>query len=180
MPGRQPADLPARRGRGWVYVLAPREPPTRCVAAADIADSRLLCKLEKDSLRPAGPFSGLRATDPPHRRRLKAFINIFDVAPDGGPFAVVPKSHKLEEGPWETLRRSFKSSLTLDAEVAQTDMPNHFRFACPAGTWLLFDQATWRELAQSRPRRLSYMLTALKRRPQMPPCRTRRVTIAAS
>ena len=56
---------------------------------------------------------------------------------------MVPKSHKLEEGPWETLRRSFKSSLTLDAEVAQTDMPNHFRFACPGGTWMVFDQATW-------------------------------------
>ena len=40
-----------------------------------------------------------------------------------GATRVVPKSHKLEEGPWETLRRSFKSSLTLDAEVAQTDMP---------------------------------------------------------
>lgn len=25
----------------------------------------------------------------------------------------------------------------------RADMPNHFRFAAPAGTWMIFDQALW-------------------------------------
>ena len=32
---------------------------------------------------------------------------------------MVPKTHLLDEGPWETLRLSIKSSLTLDADLDQ-------------------------------------------------------------
>ena len=35
--------------------------------------------------------------------------------------------------------KSFKSSLTLDADLDQTDMPNHVKFAAPAGCALIFD-----------------------------------------
>ena len=62
---------------------------------------------------------------------------------DGGPLGVVPGSHRLPTGPWETLRCSFKSSMTLDATFSQDTMPNHYKFAAPAGTALLFDTACW-------------------------------------
>ena len=84
---------------------------------------------------------------------------------DGGPLGVVPMSHRLPCGPWETLRCSFKSSMTLDAAFHQVisskltvdtpthlwtiskpccwnhqeQMPNHYKFSAPAGTALLFD-----------------------------------------
>jgi hypothetical protein len=41
------------------------------------------------------------------------------------------------------LGRSYQSSMTLDAELPQAAMPNHVRFAAPAGSVLLFDMATW-------------------------------------
>ena len=55
------------------------------------------------------------------------------------PLAVVPRSFRLPCGPWETLRTSFKSSMTLDAAQAQEAMPNHYKFAAPAGTLLMFE-----------------------------------------
>ena len=95
------------------------------------------------------------------------FVNIFDVPEDGGPLSVVPGSHLLPFNPWEIFGKSFKSSLTLDAELAQEQMPvseqrgsraslfrpgpdrkvacaqNHVKFAAPAGTALLFDTSCW-------------------------------------
>ena len=59
------------------------------------------------------------------------------------PLSVVPRSFRLPCGPWETLRCSFKSSMTLDAQFRQDQMPNHYNFAAPAGTALLFDTACW-------------------------------------
>jgi hypothetical protein len=79
----------------------------------------------------------------PTGRQIKMFLAISDVAPDGGPLAVVPGSHRLKYGPWETLRRSFRSSMTLDAELPQASMPNHVRFMAKAGDALLFDHGTW-------------------------------------
>jgi hypothetical protein len=75
----------------------------------------------------------------PARRNIKMFLYLSDVAEDGGPLGVVPGSHRLKAGPWETLRASFKSSMTLDADLPQEAMPNHYKFAAPAGTALLFD-----------------------------------------
>ena len=43
------------------------------------------------------------------------FLYLSDVGPEGGPLAVVPGSTKLPLGPLETLRQSFKSSMTLDS-----------------------------------------------------------------
>lgn len=79
----------------------------------------------------------------PTTRTIKAFIYIHDVDEEGGPLAVVPCSHRLPCGPWETLRTSFKSSMTLDAATEQDKMRNHYKFAAPAGTALLFDTACW-------------------------------------
>ena len=79
----------------------------------------------------------------PRGRVIKMFMLLSDVAEGGGPLGVVPGSHNLEFGPWETLRRSFRSSMTLDAELPQDAMPNHVKFAAPAGTALLFDTACW-------------------------------------
>ncbi len=67
------------------------------------------------------------------------FMLLSDVEEDGGPLGIVPKSHKLEFGPWETLRASFQSSMTLDAELPQRAMPNNVGFAAPAGSALLFE-----------------------------------------
>ena len=39
--------------------------------------------------------------------------------------AVVPGSHRLMDNPWELYGTSFRSSLTLDAELPQEAMPNH-------------------------------------------------------
>ena len=55
----------------------------------------------------------------------------------------VTGSHRLKYGPWETLRRGFKSSMTLDAELPQASMPNHVRFTAKAGDALLFDHGCW-------------------------------------
>jgi hypothetical protein len=33
--------------------------------------------------------------------------------------------------------------MTLDATFPQDAMPNHYKFAAPAGTALLFDTACW-------------------------------------
>ena len=79
----------------------------------------------------------------PRCRSLKMFINVFAVSPDGGPFAVCPRTHRLDHGPLETLGRSYQSSMTLDAELPQSAMPNHVRFASDAGDALIFDMATW-------------------------------------
>ena len=59
------------------------------------------------------------------------FVNIFDVPENGGALAVVPGSHKLPFNPWEVFGKSFKSSLTLDAELHPTEMPNYVQLAAP-------------------------------------------------
>ena len=56
------------------------------------------------------------------------FINVFAVGNNGGALAVVPKTHRLPHGPWETLGRSFRSTMTLDAELDEHQMPNYFKF----------------------------------------------------
>ena len=56
---------------------------------------------------------------------------------------MVPGSHRLRYGPWELLQRSFRSSLTLDAELDQDQMPNYFECSGKAGTAYIFDSATW-------------------------------------
>ena len=76
-------------------------------------------------------------------RDVKMFVNIFDVPYNGGPLSVVPGSHKLPFNPWETFGKSFKSSLTLDAELNPQQMPNHVKFAAPAGSALIFDTSCW-------------------------------------
>lgn len=50
------------------------------------------------------------------------------VCRNGGAFAVVPGTHRLPHGPWETLGRSFRSTMTLDAELDELQMPNWFKF----------------------------------------------------
>ena len=100
-------------------------------------------------LTPA-PCSRHRDTPPaerwphPRARFIKQFVNIFDVEPHGGPLSgahpvvfsnqrtligllrpVVPGSHRLMDNPWELYGTSFRSSLTLDAELPQEAMPNH-------------------------------------------------------
>ena len=55
----------------------------------------------------------------------------------------MPGSHRRRYGPWELLQRSFRSSLTLDAELDQDQMPNYFECSGKAGTAYIFDSATW-------------------------------------
>ena len=69
------------------------------------------------------------------------FLYLSDVGTEGGPLAVVPGSAKLPLGPLETLRQSFKSSMTLDATLRQDQMPNHYKFvSCHdiAAVWVAF------------------------------------------
>ena len=46
---------------------------------------------------------------------------------------MVPRTHRLPHGPWETLGRSFQSTMTLDADLHEELIPNCFKFASPAG-----------------------------------------------
>ena len=79
----------------------------------------------------------------PKHRVLNMFVHLFDCDDSGGPTAIVPGSHRLRHGPMEVLRRSFQSSLTLDAELPPTAMPNLLPLAGKAGTAYIFDASTW-------------------------------------
>ena len=85
--------------------------------------------------------------------QLKMFLYLSDVEVDGGPLALVPGSHQLPLGPQETLRCSFRSSMTLDADLPQSAMPNAFRFAAKAGSAVLFDLASWHTAMENVPGR---------------------------
>jgi hypothetical protein len=94
------------------------------------------------STLPPPPLLSIFARTCARARVCDRFINVWPVSADGGPTAVVPHSHRLDHGPLETLGRSYQSSMTLDAELSQSSMPNHFRFASDAGDALIFDMAT--------------------------------------
>ena len=61
------------------------------------------------------------------RLKRRAWLVVV-VCRNGGAFAVVPGTHRLPHGPWETLGRSFRSTMTLDAELDELQMPNWFKF----------------------------------------------------
>ena len=61
------------------------------------------------------------------RLKRRAWLVVV-VCRNGGAFAVVPGTHRLPHGPWETLGRSFRSTMTLDAELVELQMPNWFKF----------------------------------------------------
>ena len=99
----------------------------------------------------------------PKGRIIKSFVYLSEMGPTDGPLAVVPGSHRLyakpshaqppspnqalcvcsQFGPWETYRRSFRSSMTLDAELPQECMANHIKFTGSPGDVLLFDTACY-------------------------------------
>ena len=63
---------------------------------------------------------------------------------------MVPGTHRLPEGPQQTLARSFNQGgrtaeeLALEGvELLHTNMPNHFRAAMPAGSAMFFDTSIW-------------------------------------
>ena len=63
---------------------------------------------------------------------------------------VVHRTHRLPEGPQQTLAKTFnqggRSAEELAAEgvsLAHTSMPNHFKAAMPAGTAMFFDTSIW-------------------------------------
>ena len=60
------------------------------------------------------------------------------------------RTHRLPEGPQQTLAKTFnqggRSAEELAAEgvsLAHTSMPNHFKAAMPAGTAMFFDTSIW-------------------------------------
>jgi hypothetical protein len=128
--GPDPAD-PDPRPRGGIRCtgVGPRTYPSD-------ADGEGYTYWHRDSGVPSQPLY-------PAARVIKAFIYLSDVEEDAGPLGVVPGSHKLASGPWETTRRGFRSSMTLDAEMPQAAMPNCVSFTGKAGTALLFDTACW-------------------------------------
>ena len=75
----------------------------------------------------------------PNYRVVKMFVSFWDLPADGGATAVVPGSHRLPEGPSQTLSRGFSSGGRTDAERSKqnllhhSQMPNHFVAALPAG-----------------------------------------------
>ena len=86
----------------------------------------------------------------PNYRSIKCFVNFWDVAENGGPTACVPGTHRLPEGPQQTLAKTFnqggRTAEELAAEgvgLAHTLMPNHFKAAMPAGTAMFFNTSIW-------------------------------------
>ena len=91
-----------------------------CVHAAQTARDLSAAGVDRDEEKPsAWPF--------PRGRTIKMFFALSDVAEDGGPLAVVPGSHLLEYGPWETLRRSYRSSMTLECATPPPCPPSSSR-----------------------------------------------------
>ena len=58
------------------------------------------------------------------------FMAISNVSPDGGPLAVVPGSHRLKYGPWETLRRTFRCRNETKRLLFFFFFLLHFVFVC--------------------------------------------------
>lgn len=79
----------------------------------------------------------------PRMRVLNMFVLIHDTAPNGGPTALVPGSHRLRQDPIVATKRTWQSSLTLDADLPQEAMPNHVKCYGRAGTAYIFDSACW-------------------------------------
>jgi ectoine hydroxylase-related dioxygenase (phytanoyl-CoA dioxygenase family) len=63
---------------------------------------------------------------------LKVFYYFYDVAEDGGPTAIVPRTHTSSLHP-----------RNLDPPPLAIEMPGHVKVACKAGTALLFDTRVW-------------------------------------
>ena len=76
----------------------------------------------------------------PNYRVIKVLMNFWDVPADGGATAVVPGSHRLQEGPQQTLAgRFFDGGERGVAKLPHTAMPNQVTVAAAPGTALLFD-----------------------------------------
>ena len=68
---------------------------------------------------------------------IKVFVHVFDVSDDGGCTSVVPRSHKIPQGPDVVFGEETLKSMD------QRTMPNCLSFACSAGTAVLIDTAIW-------------------------------------
>lgn len=63
---------------------------------------------------------------------LKVFYYFYDVTDEGGPTAIVPRTHTSSMHP-----------RSIDPPPLATEMPGHVKVSCKAGTALLFDTRTW-------------------------------------
>ena len=85
----------------------------------------------------------------PKQRYVKTFTNLWAVPFNGGESGLVPGSHRLPEGPEQTLHVRFRSGRNVGYNVydekclPQSAMPNHVRFPVDAGTMVIFDNAIW-------------------------------------
>ena len=90
----------------------------------------------------------------PSYRNIKVFVAIFDIPQNGGPTALVPRTHRLpgnfvpgSQAGELLLRRGYRSHNQdyppgADA-LPQEAMPNHVKMALPAGSAFLFDSSVW-------------------------------------
>ncbi len=105
-------------------------------------------------------------------RTVKAIFTFFDIAENGGPTAVVPRSHRLPESPEQTVAESFTGGGQLTGELPLRAMPNNVRATCKAGSALLFDTATYHTAfpcTGSDPRRTCIIGYSVRRRSDGPP-----------
>ena len=85
----------------------------------------------------------------PKQRYIKTFTNLWAVPFNGGESGLVPGSHRLPEGPEQTLNVRFRSGRNIGYDIydekcpPQSAMPNHVRFPVEAGTMVMFDNAIW-------------------------------------
>ena len=105
-------------------------------------------------------------------RTVKAIFTFFDIAVDGGPTAVVPRSHRLPEAPEQTVSESFTGGGQLAGELPLAAMPNNVQATCRAGSALLFNTATYHTAfpcTGSAPRRTTIIGYNVRRHSDGPP-----------
>ena len=107
--------------------------PSYCGLLMDFTDDDLILLAPQVRTVPPSPISYVGwHPDVPHSNPLHIKVQIYvdDVAPDQGPFAFVPGSHKTGAGPYPRVTHL-------------QSMPGHKVFAGKAGTAILFNSYGW-------------------------------------
>lgn len=133
--GTSPAaffDIPDPFGRDDIFIdLVDHE--SYYGLLVDFTDDDLIILAPQVRTVPPSPISYVGwHPDVPHTNPLHIKVQIYvdDVAPDQGPFAFVPGSHKAEAGPYPRVTR-------------MESMPGHKVFPGKAGTAILFNSYGW-------------------------------------
>ena len=82
----------------------------------------------------------------PGPRHIKAWVYLWDVPRECAALMVVPQSHRLPDGPTQTLDARFtngRNPRRNEGELPMGAFPNHVAVSVPAGSAVMFDSAIW-------------------------------------